>query len=84
MSMKDWIAKLDDFIKLNRKEILTHAGKVSHIDAQEKALCEYEKYKEKSNAELTQVERDFLDTIHRAYELLEGKPVAYKNAKKII
>jgi hypothetical protein len=74
MYMKDWLLQLDDFIKLNRKEILTHAGKVSHIEATEKALAEYAKYKEKSTEELTQVERDFLDTIHRAYELLEGKP----------
>jgi len=27
MYMKDWIAKLDDFLKLSNKQILTHAGK---------------------------------------------------------
>ena len=73
MYMKDWLAQLDDFIKLNRKEILTHAGKISHLEAETKAFGEYVKYKAKAIEELTQVERDFLDTIHRTYELLEGK-----------
>ena len=73
MYMRDWLSQLDDFIKLSRKEILTHAGKESHVDAEAKAALEYEKYKEKSSDELTQVEKDFIDTIRRAYELLEGK-----------
>ena len=78
MYMKDWLDQLDDFIKLNRKEILTHAGRVSHDEAEAKALGEYEKYKEKTMGELTQVERDFLDTIHSTYELLERKPATKK------
>jgi hypothetical protein len=30
MYMKDWIAKLDDFLKLSGRQLLTHAGKISH------------------------------------------------------
>jgi len=30
MYMKDWIAKLDEFLKVSERDILTHAGKVSH------------------------------------------------------
>ena len=30
MYMKDWIAKLDDFLKISNKQILTHAGKITH------------------------------------------------------
>lgn len=44
MYMKDWIERLDAIIKMNGKELLTHAGKISHESALEKAGQEYEKY----------------------------------------
>jgi hypothetical protein len=44
MYMKDWIERLDSIIKMNGKELLTHAGKISHESALEKAGQEYEKY----------------------------------------
>lgn len=37
MYMKDWIKKLDDFLKLSGKELLTHAGTISAEMAKEKA-----------------------------------------------
>ena len=45
MNMKDWIKKLDAFLKFSEYEILTNAGKISHEVAQELALKEYEKFK---------------------------------------
>lgn len=45
MMMKDWIVKLDAFLKFTEYEILTNAGKISHEVAKELALSEYEKYK---------------------------------------
>ncbi len=30
MYMADWIAKLDDFLRLSERDVLAHAGKVSH------------------------------------------------------
>lgn len=47
MYMKDWISKLNDFMTLNDKEILEHAGKISTKMAQELAESEYEKYRKK-------------------------------------
>jgi hypothetical protein len=44
MYMKDWIVKLDDFLRLSDRELLTHAGKISHEQALAKAQMEYEKY----------------------------------------
>ncbi len=41
MTMKDWILKLDDFLKFNEKEILEHKGKISKKLAQEKAEKEF-------------------------------------------
>lgn len=45
MHMADWIQRLDIIIKLNGRELLTHAGKISHLMAQEKAALEYEKFR---------------------------------------
>lgn len=42
MSQKDWIIKLDDFLRLNEKEILQNKGKVSKQIADEKASEEYD------------------------------------------
>ncbi len=45
MTMADWISKLDDFLSLSDREILNHAGKISHADAREKAESEYSRYR---------------------------------------
>jgi len=46
MYMKDWIKRLDAIIQLNGRELLTHAGKITHQLAVEKSNQEFEKYKE--------------------------------------
>ena len=56
MYMKDWIAKLDGFLSLNDREILTHAGKISHELAKHHAEQEYEKFRE---IQSRQIESDF-------------------------
>ncbi|MFH0796444.1 MAG: virulence RhuM family protein [Candidatus Omnitrophota bacterium] len=45
MEMKDWIEKLDQFLKISEKELLTHAGKISAEQAEEKAHHEFDKYR---------------------------------------
>jgi len=42
MKMQNWIDKLDDFLKVSKKKLLTHSGKTSHQEAIEKAKIEYE------------------------------------------
>jgi len=44
MHMKDWIHKLDSFMTLNERDILKHAGKISHEMAQQRAESEYDKF----------------------------------------
>lgn len=46
MYMKDWIQRLDAIIQLNGRELLTHAGKISHQSALDKSAAEFEKYQE--------------------------------------
>ena len=44
MYMKDWIERLDTILQLNGRELLTHAGKISHEKALQKSNEEFEKY----------------------------------------
>lgn len=59
MYMKDWAARLDDFLRLTGRELLNHAGKISHQQALQKAEQEYEKYRQGRLAEAQPVDRDF-------------------------
>jgi len=45
MRMKDWVEKLDAFLKFNERQIIGNAGKISHEVAEALALGEYEKYR---------------------------------------
>ena len=73
MYMKDWIAILDDFLRISRKEILTHAGKISAQLAKAKADAEYDKFKERTKNELTPVEIHFLEQFEREQKKLTQK-----------
>jgi hypothetical protein len=59
MHMADWIKKLDGFLTLNERDILTHAGRISHEAAQTKAECEYERFKTIASAGSRPVDADF-------------------------
>ena len=61
MYMRDWIQKLDDFLRLSGKELLTHAGKISAELAKQKANAEYDKFKERTRYELSPVEIHFIE-----------------------
>jgi hypothetical protein len=50
MYMKDWIERLDSILQLNGRDLLTHAGKVSHKKALEKSGKEYAKFKQQQKA----------------------------------
>ena len=73
MYMKDWIVILDDFLRISRKDILTHAGKISAQLAKAKADAEYDKFKERTKNELTPVEIHFLEQFEREQKKLGDK-----------
>jgi hypothetical protein len=63
MYMKDWIERLDVILQLNGRELLTHAGKISHEMALERSAEEFEKYKraqqtEEKEQSLKEIEED--------------------------
>ena len=73
MTMKDWITKLDDFIKMTGSELLENPGKISKLEAENKALAEYAKYKETIKDELSEVEKHFLASVKQTQKQLEKK-----------
>jgi len=73
MYMKDWITLLDDFLKLSKHEILSHKGKVSAEQALNKATAEYEKYKEISADELSEIEKHYVQQLEEIAKNLKNK-----------
>ena len=73
MYMKDWIAILDDFLRISRKDILTHAGRVSAQLAKAKADSEYDKFKERTKNDLSAVEIHFLEQFEKEQKKLTNK-----------
>ncbi|MBI3366841.1 virulence RhuM family protein [Candidatus Roizmanbacteria bacterium] len=61
MTMQDWINKLDDFLKISDRDLLTHSGKISHEAALKKVHEEYEKFHHSELAQATDVEQHFID-----------------------
>ena len=59
MHMADWIEKLNGFLTLNDRDILTHAGRISHEMAQAKAELEYDKFKALNASAARPVDADF-------------------------
>jgi len=59
MTMRDWITKLDDFLKLSEHELLDHAGKISAEQAKMKAELEYDRYRVFLDSQPRLVDLDF-------------------------
>lgn len=78
MHMADWVKKLDGFLMLNDRDILTHAGRISHDMAQAKAELEYDKFKALPSATTHPVDDDF----ERAAQILP-KLTGKKSPKKV-
>jgi hypothetical protein len=76
MYMSDWVAKLDDFLKLSGRELLSHAGTVSHEQALARAQLEYEKHRTWRINQRSPVEQHF----EKAVKLL-SKPESAEKEK---
>lgn len=73
MYMKDWVQKLDDFLRLSNRELLTHAGKISAEIAKQKADAEYDKFRERTKYVLSPVEIHFIDQFEAEQKRLKDK-----------
>jgi hypothetical protein len=59
MHMSDWITKLHGFLSINDRDILNHAGKISHDMAKAFAETEYEQFNAARIARADPLESDF-------------------------
>lgn len=78
MSMREWIAKLDDFLRLGDRDILTHAGKVSAEVAKAKALGQYDQWHVRQLDAPSAVEGAFLEATKKAKQFGAARPKATK------
>jgi len=80
MTMRDWIVKLDEFLKLSEHELLDHAGKISAEQAKTKAELEYARYRVLLDASPRAVDTDFekatkeLNTLPKPRKSRKPKP----------
>lgn len=70
MYMNDWIERLNEFLRINRKDILKDAGKISHELAKELAEKEYDIYYKNSLKEPSKADKDFEDFANKAVKLV--------------
>ncbi len=73
MYMSDWISKLDDFLRLSERSILTHSGSVSQDEALAKAHAEYDKFRAIEASKPSLVETHFQEAVEQAKQI-EHKP----------
>lgn len=59
MTMRDWITKLDEFLKISGRNLLDHAGKISAETAKAKAELEYDRYRALLDAQPQRVDAEF-------------------------
>jgi hypothetical protein len=73
MTMRDWITKLDEFLKISGRKLLDHAGKISHDAAVKKAELEFSKFRALEDAKPSPVEKDFEATVKKLKQLKPTK-----------
>ena len=78
MHMKDWIAKLHGFLTINDRNILTHAGKISHQMAKELAEEEYDRFNRQRIQQADAAGGEF----EKAIQQLPPPPKRKKGGKK--
>jgi hypothetical protein len=81
--MRDWTAKLDDFIRLSDREILANAGKISHALAEEYAHSQFAQYEEqRRQIEASQPVSDFEQPVEQIKQLGAAKPKRVRKGEK--
>ena len=79
MRMGDWVAKLDGFLRLNQRDILTHAGRVTHEEAIGHAPEEYDAFHRGRLAETAALPDDFDEAVRA---LPAAKPAGTKKRRR--
>jgi hypothetical protein len=70
MTMRDWISKLDEFLRLSGRDLLEHSGLVSHEAAVAKAQAEYVRYRAIENNKPNAIDADFENAVKETKQLM--------------
>ena len=81
MTMADWIGKLDDFIRLSDRDVLAHAGAISHEAARLKAEAELARFRAAEDALPQPVDAHFAASIEELKQI-EGRTKQAKSGRK--
>ena len=73
MTMREWIAKLDAFLRLSDRDLLTHAGTISHDAALAKAQSEFDQFRAIEDTKPRPVDVDFENAIEQARQIAAAK-----------
>lgn len=79
MCMRDYVDQLDTILRAIGGDVLTHAGKISHAQAMEKAEAEYKRYQAQT---LSYVEKDYLQTIKQLAKTAKRKMKTNENSSE--
>jgi hypothetical protein len=82
MHMADWVGKLDEFLKLGERDVLTHAGRISAENAKLKAETEYSAWSARTINEPTPVEQHFAEAVNKTKQIETGKKKLGKKGAK--
>lgn len=74
MHMADWIAKLDDFLKLGDHPLLSGAGKVSAKAATDKVNAEYDRWHQRAINKPSAAEQHFIEAMAKVKQIEATKP----------
>lgn len=73
MTMRNWIGKLDEFLRISGRKLLDHAGQISAETAKAKAEREYERYRVLADTQPRPVDADFEQAAERVQKLPRPK-----------
>ena len=73
MTMRDWMERLHQFLTMTGREVLAHAGQISHEAAMHKARVEYEKFCTARAQLPTAVEQHFVEAERRVQQNIPSR-----------
>jgi len=82
MTMKNWIDKLDDFLKLGDRDVLTHAGTITAKLARDKGGAEYARWHARAINAPSPAERHFMEAVRKTKKIDAAKPKVKRKVKK--
>ncbi len=83
MTMRDWITKLDEFLKISGRKLLDHAGEISAETAKSKAELEYDHYRALLDSQPRAVDVEFEQAVKQLQQLPKpAKPKRKRGGKK--